>query len=208
MSTAVVPGQRGRVDVGAVVDEVLLQGHRAHAVPKDRHRKCRVFSPRSGDHQPEVADQCLPAAHPEIAVCRRVTCRATVPAVVGCVSHIAGIDECSTEALVARRVLAHAVGDDDDRFRIGPADHLSVTISVPSPERRVKVVMSTSVVLQSAPRVMAAMSKAASRSASVGSPALEVAQRHNTVADRTPVGQRIPWRPWQQPRSRSAARGG
>src|SRR6201999_218598 len=111
-------GQHHGRHVAAVVQQVLLDGERAHAVPEEHVRNVRMLGLRQPGQYGDVVDQRLPAARTELAQCR---CGGrgggTVAAVVLAHDDEARAGERTGERVVAADVLAHAVGQLDDAAR-------------------------------------------------------------------------------------------
>ena len=120
-----VDGRRARqhrgVDVGAAVEQVLLQGERTHAVTEQHERDARVLGAGPRRQRRHVVDQPAPAGRAEVAVAFSGPRRAPVATVVVGVDDVAGVDQRLGEPAVAGGVLAHPVGDLDDRLRVAVA---------------------------------------------------------------------------------------
>ena len=107
------PGQHHAVGGVAVVEQVLLDGERPHAVAEQDERQAWVLRPDMGREQADVVDQPGPAALTQVAERLGIGALppgtgAVAPVILG-VDHEAGVVQRPGDVLVAPRVLAHAV---------------------------------------------------------------------------------------------------
>ena len=111
------------------VEQVLLQGERAHAVAEQDERDAGMLGPCPCRQRRHVVDEAVPAGGAEIALPFDGAGGASVAAVVVGVHDVPGVDQRLAETPVPGRVLAHPVSELDDGLRgavAGPAvdEHL------------------------------------------------------------------------------------
>ena len=111
------PGQHGRIEVAAVVEQVLLEGERPHAVADDDEWDAGMFRAGQRAELTDVGDEAGPATLAEVAVPIRRTGRAPVATMIVGVHHVPVCRQCVGQPAIPGGVLAHAVGDLDDRLR-------------------------------------------------------------------------------------------